>query len=156
MTLQDLGSLGELISGIAVLITLIYLSIQMKQVKNSTQRSSIIESNQVFNDIFLASMTSPDFAKVLDKASADYQALESHEKIMLTQYLAAYINAVEISIDLITHGEFDQELASDVDALLSGFFDYPGALEHWTQYEMNYTASFRVEVKRFMDKKHIT
>ena len=33
MTISELGSIGELVSGLAVLVTLIYLSVQVRQAK---------------------------------------------------------------------------------------------------------------------------
>lgn len=41
MTIQELGAIGELIGGVAVIATLIYLTIQTRQAKQHTKRRLI-------------------------------------------------------------------------------------------------------------------
>ena len=43
MTIQDLGAVGEFIGGVAVLVTLIYLAVQIKQ--NTNVHASLIRQN---------------------------------------------------------------------------------------------------------------
>ena len=44
MSIQDLGALGEFFASIAVLITLIVLTVQMRQTKLEARRSSVRQS----------------------------------------------------------------------------------------------------------------
>lgn len=46
MTLQDWGSLGEVISGMAVLVTLIYLAIQTRQNTLAVRASAVMRATR--------------------------------------------------------------------------------------------------------------
>jgi len=43
MTIQDLGAIGDLVGGVAVLVTLVYLAMQIKQ--NTKVHASLIRQN---------------------------------------------------------------------------------------------------------------
>ncbi len=43
MTIQDLGAIGDLVGGVAVLVTLVYLAMQIKQ--NTRVHASLIRQN---------------------------------------------------------------------------------------------------------------
>jgi len=43
MTIQDLGAIGDLVGGVAVLATLVYLAMQIKQ--NTKVHASLIRQN---------------------------------------------------------------------------------------------------------------
>ena len=47
MTLSDLGNLGELVSAIAVVVSLLYLAAQIRQIDRSTQLSDLLEKAQL-------------------------------------------------------------------------------------------------------------
>ena len=142
MTIQELGSLGEILGGIAVIATLFYLAIQLKHVRKETKRASLIEANRVYNDIFLGAINSPDLARVVTKASREPASLEAEEQFILSQYLAATINAAEISFDAIAHGGFGSDEVGSMESILNHFFSLPGAPEYWENYSSNYTPPF--------------
>jgi hypothetical protein len=156
ISIQELGAIGETLGGIAVVATLFYLSVQVKHVRSETRRMSLIESNRVYNDIFIGAMNSPDLARVIMKAASDYESLQVDEQFMLTQYLGATINATEISCDAIAQDGFKSEEVGSADALLSYFFSSPGTLEHWNAYESNYTPPFRQTVNEYLTAKRVS
>ena len=142
MTLQDLGALGEILGGIAVIATLFYLAVQLKHVRKETKRASLIEANRVYNDIFLAVINSPDLARVVTKAAKELGSIDAEEQFILTQYLASVINAAEISFDAIANGGFSSDEVGSMEALLNHFFSLPGAAEHWANFHESYTPPF--------------
>jgi hypothetical protein len=53
MNIQDLGALGEIIGGIAVIATLIYLSVQVRQANVSTHRNMYAQAATATSDFWL-------------------------------------------------------------------------------------------------------
>jgi hypothetical protein len=51
MTIDQLGSIGEFLSALAVLVTLVYLSIQVRQLKSSMFLEGYRGMNQLHNDV---------------------------------------------------------------------------------------------------------
>jgi len=71
MSLQDLGSLGEFIGGIAVLVTLIYLAVQLRQGNQLNRSASTRTFMNEYNDS-LAQVMEPGFAELLRRGSKDF------------------------------------------------------------------------------------
>jgi hypothetical protein len=66
-TIQDLGALGEFIGSMAVLTTLIYLSIQVRQARLEQQRAVLEARTEAVRDSYLRVATSPSLASAAVK-----------------------------------------------------------------------------------------
>lgn len=86
MTLIDLGSLGEFISGIAVVVSLAYLAIQIRHntraVRSSMHQDMIESSSRIAESI----SDNADLGRILLKADDDYDSLTSVERIRFEAY----------------------------------------------------------------------
>ncbi|MFT7651927.1 MAG: hypothetical protein ACI9ON_002004 [Limisphaerales bacterium] len=101
MTIQDLGSIGELVSAIAILITLVYLAVQVKYARmatvdrnRETRVNGIIEiNNRLANN--------PDLRQAFDKTTGD------EWKIMLQDFASAWgVSVEEASAVFWTQSDF--------------------------------------------------
>ena len=68
MTLSELGSLGELISAFAVLVTLVYLSVQVRQAKIAAETSQA-QLRQDSGRALLMNLSDPDLGALAAKAN---------------------------------------------------------------------------------------
>ena len=90
VTIQDLGSLGELIAAIATVITLAYLAVQIRQ-NTSTIRSAALQThNQNVQQATAAISASTENASVWQRGVTDFDGLSPAEQ--------AQFNAIMISI----------------------------------------------------------
>ncbi len=88
MTIQDWGALGEIIGAIAVVASLVYLAIQIRQNTNQislgieTMRLAAFERNvESGNRIRELMIVNPDLADLVARGSRDYQELSGTDKI---------------------------------------------------------------------------
>ncbi len=88
-TIQALGSLGEFVSALAVVISLIYLARQMQQNTVSVRAASF--NSMVQNSIRLLeqSFINPDMAAFLTRAEEDPSALSPAERRRWDAYMTA-------------------------------------------------------------------
>ena len=89
MNWEALGSIAELISGIAVLITLIYLAIQIKQ-NTATAREAILRSQtdrNMDNSKFMAG--TPGMMDIFIRAMEDPDAVTKEERWRFGSYMFA-------------------------------------------------------------------
>ena len=89
MTIQELGSVGEFIGGIAVIITLIYLAIQIKQ--NTNVHASLIRQNfyDATQQMMLHGVESSEFMEIWDRAWSTNDSLSSSEQMQITRHMQA-------------------------------------------------------------------
>ena len=67
MTIQDLGAIGDLLGGIAVVVTLIYLAVQIRQ--NTKINASLIRQNfyDATQQQILHAVESPGFNELINR-----------------------------------------------------------------------------------------
>jgi hypothetical protein len=86
VTLNELGSLGEFISGLAVVVTLIYLALQIRH--NTRAVRSSLHQDMVGSTARIAQSVSdsPDVGRIVLKADEDYDNLTKEEFIRFEAY----------------------------------------------------------------------
>ena len=91
MTIQDLGALGEFIGSVAVLATLVYLTLQTRQ--NTMAISSQVDAARISatTSISMAIATSGDLLKAIAEDSSDPR-MASPEAVRLGAYFRGMFN----------------------------------------------------------------
>jgi hypothetical protein len=86
VTLNELGSLGEFISGLAVVVTLVYLAIQIRH--NTRAVRSSMHQDMIESTLRIAESVSdnPDVGRIVLKADEDYDSLTTEERIRFEAY----------------------------------------------------------------------
>lgn len=97
MSIQDLGAIGELVGSIAVLITLIYLAIQIRSNTKAQATSSTWMMAQVFNETHNSIQNSAELARIISTSyekpiedPVDQTRLFSLMMSMVNGYFAAW------------------------------------------------------------------
>ncbi len=106
MTIQDLGSVGELIAAIATVATLIYLAAQIRQ-NTSTVATSTYESVfKGFNDFNLSVASDPDLARILASGLNDPTSLDKNEQVRFVLIMISVSNQYLKLLRLKDRGAF--------------------------------------------------
>ncbi len=142
MNIQDFGAIGEVVGGIAVVATLIYLSIQLKQastaIRISTAETGTTHNASVYREI----VANQELADLMIRGGSDFESLSDGE------YLR-YALAVNMQMRFFEH----QYHLNSQDALPSGFWDgmvnaiaetlsSPGSQIVWQKQKHVYSSSF--------------
>jgi hypothetical protein len=146
VTIQDLGSLGELIAAAATIATLAYLAVQVRQ-NTRALRSSTFQ--QISMDMSLAAdaiAREPDLAAIIVKASPGLGGLTPEERVRFHFYLimtfrrleAVFVQRVLGSIDPIRTQGFERSVIS---ILTNG-----GGAEWWRAAKSAFSTEFSAYV----------
>ena len=81
VTIQDLGSIGELIAAVATLVTLAYLAIQIRQNTRALRASTFQEISSSMGIVSEAIATHPDLSQLIVKATDGIGNLTPEEKV---------------------------------------------------------------------------
>ena len=87
MTIQDLGAIGALVGGVAVLVTLIYLAIQIKQ--NTKVSASLIRQNfyDATQQQILHAVESPEFNELIFRGWSSNETLSGPEQTQIWRHM---------------------------------------------------------------------
>ena len=98
MDFQDLGAIGEFISSVAIVTTLVFLTLETRQARNATQQSNRQARHRIRTDINLAMAVNPQLTEVLAKTSenpAGEFGLSHAEQIQLSNYFLLFFRHIE-------------------------------------------------------------
>ena len=140
MTIAELGSFGEFVGAIAVLATLIYLSIQTRLTREAAQETAGFASSQATFD----SMTSYDqwrrsilenheLARIMVKARGD-EPLTDAEELLFDLLFERLFFICAVSVQKSFQGTtFQKWDRSDVDWFVAVLKENPAAIEKWNR-----------------------
>jgi len=129
MDIQTLGNLGEFIGSLAVLVTLVYLSVQTRQtVKTARQKShsDILARRQDLMNLLM----DRDFIEVWGKGCSR-QKMDSIDAQRFTSYAVSFLSHVQDTYIQYKAGLIDEAIWEAEQALIAVSFSQPGFLDWW-------------------------
>lgn len=154
MTLSDLAALGSFISGLAVLISLVFLYFQLRQVNaqsrqaERTQHATIRHTRAArIVEISLAS-AEPAWADAIYKGIAGDDDLSATELRQFGSYIIARMSNAEDAFYQYREGTFDQSAFDRFVRRMKEMFTSPGIRVGYKRQRQNFGSEFIA----FMDK----
>ncbi len=148
MTIQDLGSVGELIAAIATVATLGYLAIQIRQNTLALKSSSFHGVTDSFNQINNTIAHDESLARIFRLGSQDLEQLTEDEQVRFSFMFLSAFRIFETlyyqSLHQIGEAQLWEAEKTTMVALLSG----SGTRAWWHSNPLSFTPTFREFVER--------
>jgi hypothetical protein len=136
-----IAAVGTLVGGVAVLLTLVYLSIQVRQNSRAVQLSGLADITAQWHHCGQLLASSPDLAGIVARGHASYDSLTTEEVLRYGAYVQAFFDVSESYLRLIEEidlGGQEEVLASIVQARIG----IPGMAEWWKRNVGDYDPGF--------------
>ena len=141
MTIQDIGSIGELLGAIAVLATLGYLAVQTRQSRiaaEQTVRLSAIQATHSAGDLYARwrslLLSDPSYIETLVKASEGEELTTAEQNTVATLFHDLFVTGAyshHVSLEL---GSFHKG-SVDTDYILENLRRYPCGVAEWDKFK---------------------
>ncbi len=142
MDLDQLGSIGSIISGIAVVISLIYLAMQIRQnteaERTSTYQSIVSDFGFMNNNLAGNAELSHMFVDALE----NYNKFDDEEKARISQMFFQIFRMFENMFYQQKKGYLDQDLWIGWKRLMLTYFARPGFQTWWEHRRVVYAEPF--------------
>ena len=136
MNWDALGAIAELIGGLAVLVTLIYLSVQIRQSNRQEAAQSVKDAFTAFVDAYSAATETEEKAKNFRDGLIEFDDLGPVEQAMFQSKMQALGNGYYQVWTLYKNGMLaDQELFERSRDLFLNILRTPGARQWWSQWK---------------------
>ena len=126
MTIQDLGAIGDLIGGIAVVVTLVYLAVQIKQ--NTKVHASLIRQN--FYDAqqqqMLHAVESSDFNALINRSWSSDETLSPAEQTQVWRHMQGVLMGYQGAFEQYKSGALPKADWDLVKLMLRTFWLFEG------------------------------
>lgn len=145
--LEALGNIGDFVGGIAVVVTLIYLAVQIRQNTRSTRTQSWQAAVASVSDWSREVGRDPESARILQEGSADFGALSDLERVQFNLLMNAFLRNCENIHYQFSNGAIDQSTWSGWAERTISALDPPGARAWWKSTCTAYSPEFQAFVR---------
>jgi len=147
LTLQDLGSIGELIAAIATIATLAFLAAQIRQSNQAGRTAAELELPQRFAEWHARVSAQPELARIWDAAADDFESLEPDE-IRRFRWIVAELFLVFESQYYAYRGGLLSEPSWQIKReTILGLLENPILREQWVSRMTPFSEEFRQEIE---------
>jgi hypothetical protein len=149
MSLEDLGNIGEFVAAVAVVISLVYLAVQIRQNTNAVRVSMGQENVRAFAD-FTAMFCQPGVSRIYRVGLESPENLDADESIVFNSLLSTFFANISQWYAQKSHPAFDpQTLAFDPAA---GFIlRLPGGRRWWKKFRGSFPESFQTHIDSIIE-----
>ena len=142
MTIQDLGSIGELLAAIATIATLVYLAAQVRQNTRALKSSTFQEVAGAMSLTTEAIATNPELAVIIVKASHGLAELTPEERIQYTFTMLTTFRRLETVYVQRQLGLIDPALTEGYERSALSVLASPSAAEWWQSGKPAFSEAF--------------
>lgn len=95
MNIQDWGAIGEVVSAVAVIITLVYLALQLRQNTKALRTNAAWDAETIWGASNIEHARHPENALLLTKAASDTARIEDFSETEIAQLYFAVRGALQ-------------------------------------------------------------
>jgi hypothetical protein len=131
VTIEQLGSVGELVGAIATIGTLWYLAIQIRQSSRTDRAANFVQIMSDGQVIWDSIVESDEIADIYLRGLVSFGQLSETERIRFHMIFSKHFSNAQLAFRLHQEGALDAELYEDTMGSMLTFAENPGVLEWW-------------------------
>ena len=151
MTIEDLGNLGELIGSVALLISLIYVAIEIRKNTEAARTSTYQSVVSDFGSFTQTVITTPGLSSLLAAGQEDYENLDSDQKARVSQLFFVCYHYFENMYYQARKGYLEDDVWLGWKRLMLSYHARPGYQAWWNLRRHVFSESFA----EFMDTEQL-
>ena len=150
MSWDAIGAVGELLGATAVLVTLIYLAVQVRQANSAGQRESFRGYVSELNNRLLEPQRDPEFVELFQRANRDWNSISLRDQAVVSSVYSSYLFVFDEVFALRESGDLDPALQYQADQAVAAILQMPGPAVWWEHGCSFYSPSFRDHVDQLL------
>jgi len=150
MDLQSLANLGEFVGAIAVVISLVYLALQVRQQNRSLRTENYARALDRIAAIQSGLGRDSELSRLLAKGVADASRLSPPERIQLTWWFYETFGAFEFMFHAAQNRALPDEVWERWSAIVGWWLGFPGVRTWWRGRPTPFTPGFTAFVERLL------
>ncbi len=135
MNWEAIGSIGEIIGSLAVVVTLFYLALQIRHANKQSEIDSLRHNWDGLNQICDQFSDSTEKASIINRGRASLESLDADEYLVFEHVHLRLLNTLEAWYLQVTQtskpGPYLENQLANIAGIAVGYFDHPGTRELW-------------------------
>ena len=135
MNWEAIGSVGEIVGSIAVVISLIYLAVQIRHANKQSEIESFRHTWNGLNQFCDRLSESTQTASIINRGRASLESLNEDEYLVFEHIHLRLLNTLESwylqVMQTSRPGPYRESQVANLEGIIAGYFDYPGTRDLW-------------------------
>lgn len=137
MNWEALGTIGEIVGSAAVVISLIYVSVQIRQANKQSEIAALRHTWDALNQFCDRLSESQETASTVNRGRTSLSSLSEDEALIFEHIHIRLLNTLESWYLQVTktskEGPYRQQQIDNIGGIVAGYIDHPGTRELWEQ-----------------------
>ena len=147
MNWDAIGAVGEAVGAAGVIISLLYLAVQIRGDARAKRASTIHEQSEGFREVLLSIVDNPSVADLYLRGLKDFRSLTDAELPRFSSLLVLACRVWEDQFFQWTEGHYDQNVWRGIDASISDVCSMPGLQAWWKTRSHWYAQQFQAVIE---------
>lgn len=159
MTLEDLGNIGDFVGGIAVIATLVYLALQIRQNNRllrantaSVRAASSIAINERLVGVNQSLVEDPSLAEIFVRELSSPGSIEGADRVRLDTLLQSMFISLENIFKLAQTGTIEAKDLEPWSRHLRNWLGNPSVRAWWQRQRSPFGEEFKAHVRALIDE----
>src|ERR1051325_9541896 len=147
MNWEMLSALGLVVAALGVIISLIFLAVQIREQNKERRRAGINILTVQWSDLVKTGQESREFAILFLRGVRSFHDLDAPDKLSFSAFFTRYTRNCEGMFIYYRDGALDKALWDGVERTMADYFAYPGVRQWWATRKHWLTDEFRAVVE---------
>jgi len=146
VTIQDLGSIGEIIGAVATVATLLYLALQIRQGTAATRQTSLYQAIESGQQLRMEFVQNPEAAALYLRGLRDPDSLSPEDAYRFQMLVFSIFELIRLAFLQYQIGTTPEAEWDDAGTWLNSIVSEPGGARIWQDYSRSHE-DFRAAVE---------
>jgi hypothetical protein len=143
MSLQDLGNIGEFVAAIGVIVSLIYLAVQIRQNTRTVRAAAFQQVVDSLADFTSSLSRDRELIEIVIKGNADFDSLDEVERTRFDFAFISFFRRAENVVVQTEYGTLSADTWTGFRETLKSSLRAPGLFEWWSHRRQRFHPSFQ-------------
>jgi hypothetical protein len=149
MSLEDLGNIGEFVAAVAVLVSLIYLAVQIRQNTRTVRAAAFQQVVDSLADFTSSLSRDRELIEIVIKGNADFESLDEVERTRFDFAFISFFRRAENVVVQTEYGTLSADVWTGFRETLKSSLRAPGLREWWSHRRQRFHPAFQ----KFMEEQ---
>ena len=151
--LQNWASIAEIVGAVAVVVSLVYVGIQVNDSAGATRSAASNDVNVALQAWYLEVGSDQQTSELLYRGLVSEEALPDEEEFQFLMMTHGFFLGMQNSYLLAQEGTIDEELRNSLEHSIDGTSNLPGMSRYWRQRKSYLHAGFVEWVEEISQKE---
>jgi hypothetical protein len=152
MSLEDWAAVAEIVGAIAVIATLIYLAIQVRQNTGAIQSSNAMVLHNDISDLARDVARDRELGDIIVRALVSTNELSPAEKIAAYGWFYTFLKTGELAHMRYRSGDLEKKYWDATLVFFRAYWQTPGFRAYWADRKAAFTADFQSAVEGWINE----